>query len=326
MDLQDQTWHTLLHLPNQHLTSDNAAVSYQKKYLYVIGGFDPFYTNTRKTTLAIHVLTLEITEMADMKVARGDAQAVAYTFPTSGTTSTSTSRSMTRTTSGTTSGTTSTSTSTSRSTRSTRSLAYIMGGFNHDNWCSPLHESEVYDFQQDTWTSIPSLHEKRGDKAVVILQNVIYTIGGETKVQEICESDTNHTAASYTETVSTIETYQVGGGQSSSPKWNKEENVPHHLHRFRAAAAAVESTNTVYIFGGQETYDEACQCYKTSNLITAFQDLGIDHVSSSAAASSLYSSFHLRNYSLYSSQSNSSLGRLLLLLILGFFFSYHVIG
>lgn len=235
------TWATLLNLPERFLTSDNAAVEYDNQ-LYVIGGYDEDY-NTHNTTLAIDVLTRKFVEKADMLIARGDAPAITYTFVNDTT------------------------------------KAYIMGGFSHANeWCAPLHEGEVYDFEMDEWTSIDSLGEKRGDKAVVMLGDVIWAIGGETKHEDVCKGDEDVVPSSVAETVSSIEFYSV---TEESPKWRKGLDVP--FHRFRAAAASVESTKTVFVFGGQESYDDDCQCYKTSNLIHTVRDVnsssGQKHVS-----------------------------------------------
>lgn len=238
LDLQLKSWIKLMTLPDQYLSSDNTALVYGTK-IYVLGGYDIYY-NALTTNLVLDVITRELEEKSSMLVARGDAQAVTYKFH-----------------------------------NTTR--AYIMGGFTHRNgFCDPLYEGEMYDFDNNKWTVIDSLSQNRADKAVVMCHNKIFAIGGETKHKDMCIDINiyNESLApeSHVVTVPDIESYIV---TDTNPQWRKEINIP--FHRFRAAAVAIEPTATVYVFGGQEAYDDRCNCYKTSNLIFSFTDDSFSH-------------------------------------------------
>lgn len=243
MDLTSHnSWQILRTLPTRHVTTDNTAIGYNQ-FIYILGGYDAFY-NAQTTTLEYNTLTNEIIDKRPMHVSRGDASAVTYTFPNG----------------------------------SVR--AYIMGGFSHENdFCHPLDKGEMYDFDTDTWTFIDSLTQHRGDKAVVMLRDTIYTIGGETKHEEMCTNPIE--PQSHAVTVPDIETYIV---TEPNAQWKVQADIPYH--RFRAAAAAVESTSTVYLFGGQLEYNETCRCYPTSNVILAFRDVDVSSKSSSSSSSS----------------------------------------
>jgi len=229
-DPKDGTWSTLMNLPDEYLTSDNAAVAYNGM-LYVIGGYDSEF-NALNRTLAINVETKEITVKTDMRLARGDAQAVSYAFEDG------------------------------------RDVAFIMGGFTPANgWCAPLHEGEVYDFVEDTWTAIPSLNNNRGDKAVVTLNGKILTFGGESKHESSCDENTDLEPESYAVTVDDVESYDP---RLPSPKWEIESDLSNA--RFRAAAAAFPKSSTVYLFGGQAEYLADCQCYKNTDTVYSFHE------------------------------------------------------
>merc|ERR1712150_44443 len=154
--------------------------------------------------------------------------------------------------------------------------AYIMGGFTHQNsFCKPLYDGEQYDFVRDKWTQIDSLSRNRGDKAVVLLFDKIYTIGGETKHEYHCDElnvyNDSLEPESHTVTVPDIESYKI---TDVDPEWIKETNLP--FHRFRSAAAAVNSISTVFVFGGQDEHNAECECYKTSDVIVSFKDNSIE--------------------------------------------------
>jgi len=149
-----------------------------------------------------------------------------------------------------------------------REVAYIMGGFTHMNgFCEPLKEAERYDFVKDEWVSIDSLKNKRGDKAITRLNCKILAIGGESKHPGICKNETV-SKDSQTIPVDDVESYNPS---DTDPEWRIETKLPNHYFRF--AAAAVEKTDSVYVFGGQEAYSGDCDCYKTSNRIYALRDM-----------------------------------------------------
>lgn len=48
--------------------------------------------------------------------------------------------------------------------------------------------------------------------------------------------------------------------------------APHPEERFRFSGAAHPSTKTIYTFGGQEYYNENCECFRTSDKISSYSE------------------------------------------------------
>jgi len=236
-DRKSNSWSTLRTLPDQYLTSDNAAFDHEGK-LYVVGGYDEEY-NAKTSVLEIDLDTKGIVPMTGMQTPRGDASAVSYDFED-------------------------------------KTVAFIIGGFTHVNgFCRPLDEAEMYDFEENEWVYIPALNVRRGDKALVVLNGKIIAIGGERKHEEKCgesrmlsESRMLGEEGSGSMLVDEVEVYDP---RDSDPAWKFETNLKEH--RYRAAAAAVDSSNSVYVFGGQKEYAFDCECYPTSNTIYHYQEL-----------------------------------------------------
>lgn len=221
-------WSDLRLLPSQYQVSDNAALTYEGK-LYVLGGYNAEYT-AQKFLIEIDLTTQGIVQKDELITPRGDANAVTYQFADGKTT------------------------------------AYIMGGFTHANeFCAPLADAEEYDFINNEWTVIPDMNFKRGDKAVVVQDGRILAIGGERKEQDKCSADylaPEGEEGSGSILVDHVEYYDP---RDEEPIWKFDEALEEH--RFRAAAVAVESTDSVFVFGGQSLYDNTCDCYPTSNTI-----------------------------------------------------------
>ena len=228
-------------LDSSFVISDQACLN-RKEKIYVMGGYDQNY-NTMDKTFAIDVGAKTITELAPMPVKRGDASAV-YVRE--------------------------------------KDTAYIMGGFtNANNWCSPLHEGEAYDFDRNKWEEIPNLNNNRGDKAVVLLDQKIYAIGGEEKHEDYCEND-DLEPSSHAVAVDDVESFDPFDDDA---EWVVETDFI--KYRFRAAAAAWEPTQSIYIFGGQKQYSKECDCYPTADSVFAFRKTDSESAAPMTGISSL---------------------------------------
>lgn len=227
-DPATDNWSDVRVLPDQYKVSDNAALTYEGK-LYVLGGYDATYT-AMGFLIEVDPETQGITRKDDMITPRGDANAVSYQFADG------------------------------------KTSAYIMGGFTHANdFCAPLADAEKYDFINDEWSIISDMNFERGDKSVVVQDGRILAIGGERKAEGKCSLDyvtPQGEEGSGSILVDHVEYYDP---REEEPIWKFEEAFAEH--RFRGAAVAVESTNSVYVFGGQALYATTCECYPTSNTI-----------------------------------------------------------
>ena len=218
-------------LSSEYVVSDQACVTRQGK-IYVMGGYDQNYI-TRDETFSIDVGAKTVTSLASMPTRRGDASAVYLRE---------------------------------------KDTAYIMGGFSDENgWCSPLYEAEAYDFDMNKWEEISELNNNRGDKAVVILDQKIYAIGGEEKHEDICEGGKDLEPSAHAVAVDDVESFDPF---DKDAEWVVEADFI--SYRFRAAAAAWEPTNSIYVFGGQKQYSKECDCYATDDTVHYFRKVGGD--------------------------------------------------
>jgi len=165
-----------------------------------------------------------------------------------------------------------------------KTVAYIMGGFTHENkFCAPLADAEMYDFINDEWIEIQDMNFGRGDKAVVLHDGRILAIGGERKHEEKCDKRTLGEEDSGSFLIDEIEYYDP---LAKEPVWRFENKLTEH--RFRAAAASVKSTNSVYVFGGQSLYSSDCDCYPTSDTIFEYTEIAntsdVEDLSSASGA------------------------------------------
>lgn len=227
-DPTTDNWSELRTLPESAQVSDNAALTYEGK-LYVLGGYNKDY-DAQGSLIEIDLQTTGIISKQDMITPRGDANAVSYEFADG------------------------------------KVIAYIMGGFTSaNNFCAPLADAEQYDFITDTWTLIPKMNFKRGDKSVVVHEDKVFAIGGEAKDADKCNADyvePSDEVGSGSILVDDVEYYDP---REEDPIWKFEQALDEH--RFRAAAVAVKSTDSVYVFGGQSLYSDTCNCYPTSDTI-----------------------------------------------------------
>lgn len=144
------------------------------------------------------------------------------------------------------------------------SYAYLGGGFTDANgFCAPLATSEKYEFATNSWTSLPSLPNERGEIVMVELEGHVYAMGGERQIEDICDL-TGGTTDPGELTVGS-ELVEV---LNHDDVWTVVKNFDDH--KFRFAAAALDGV--IYAFGGQDAWDDDCDCFKTTNEIQILGD------------------------------------------------------
>jgi len=129
---------------------------------------------------------------------------------------------------------------------------YVFGGYSSIppyNFCAPLNTMEKYDPVNNTWTVLPPfLGSGRGDMGYAVINNAIFIMGGETKIE-----------CNVSFPVATVELYSVNSGtwQTVSPLSSS---------RFRFMGAAWASDYLIYDFGGQNAVATA-GLYEVLNLV-----------------------------------------------------------
>ena len=142
------------------------------------------------------------------------------------------------------------------------------------NFCEPLDATEYYDFDMDLWREADDLNVARGDKALVVLDDVVYSIGGERQIANICLEDTPEPGEE------TVPLQDVEYWNSETDEWVKLEDLPRHRFRF----AAVGFENKIYSFGGQLAFEEECQCFRTSDEVTVYKEVLASPVENASSA------------------------------------------
>jgi len=135
---------------------------------------------------------------------------------------------------------------------------YVTGGFSHTNgFAAPLEtverwrlESTVHPDTHSQWERVANMTHGRADKALMHMNSRIYSIGGE-KAGTVAIKD--------------VEVFDEFTGV-----WTVKGTISDETFRF--VAAAHEPTESIYIFGGQNYYDSACDCYKISKEVLRFVD------------------------------------------------------
>ncbi len=231
-DPEQQKWSVYLTLDEDHQTSDHASVVRDGK-IYVFGGWTPFYDAKADVYSIDTENDGKIEDLEPMSKARGDIAGLHYKH-------------------------------------NGIDAAYIMGGFSNENdYCAPFPTVEAYDFKKNSWETSHSLSSERGDKAAVVIDEMIFAVGGESKHEDMCEKD----AAELDENEHSVAVDDVEVlDPKSKDGWKFMTKLPEI--RFRASAAVDEKTNTIYLFGGQKSFNPDCNCYKTANTIYYYEGHG----------------------------------------------------
>ena len=142
----------------------------------------------------------------------------------------------------------------------------MTGGFGEaDLFCAPMVSVEQYDFEADTWTQIADLNQARGDKALVVLGDHVFAMGGERPVLGICELDSPEPGEK-TLAIDDLEMYHADDNE-----WvTLMEDLP--SHRFRFSAIGYNDIESIYVFGGQKDYDESCNCFVATDEVLTYTE------------------------------------------------------
>lgn len=144
--------------------------------------------------------------------------------------------------------------------------AFVGGGFTPENdWCEPLSSVEQYTFGSDSWESLPDLIQERAEIVMVELDNHLYALGGERQIENICELVEEVEVSELTVGSESIEVYER---TSTNNEWKILEEFSDH--KFRFAAVGVEENGRIYAFGGQKSWEEKCQCFRTTKDVIVF--------------------------------------------------------
>ena len=244
-DIASGNW-TSYNLDEEYVTSDLGAFKGPENELaFFAGGYNLTYA-AMNTVFAINTIVttasgvLTVTRKASLQEGRGDLAAV------------------------------------SSLTDGVTPYALVTGGFTDANgYCEPLNVTEYYDFDSDLWREADDLNVARSDKALVVLENIIYSIGGERQIENICLIDEPEPGEE------TVPVKDVEYWNATSDEWVEIEELPSHRFRF----AAVGYDNKVYSFGGQLAFEEECQCFRTSDEVTVYtEEFASESAGSSASA------------------------------------------
>ena len=256
------TWTSHNVTDTKYLLSDNTGLVYNDR-AYIFGGWNGSYI-VQSTSFYIEINndnsnqpTITFTDIADLPTPRGDISSVLYTSPIK------------------------------NSTITPVTYALVTGGFTHETLCNALDTVEQYNFDTNVWISetFDTLTTARGDKVLVgtsyttvidndvqseYTQHLIYALGGERPIENICEAlENNETLDVGSETVpiDDIEYYNVLN--------NTWATFPNDIdvYRFRFSAAVDPSTKIIYTLGGQLKFNKSCTCFPTSNEIYMYTEI-----------------------------------------------------
>lgn len=137
---------------------------------------------------------------------------------------------------------------------------YILGGWAVPNFCNASQVVEVYDSVNNTWTVSSSMLYGVGDAAAGAVGKNVFVLAGETK-------DKSDPTCSYSKPVPNVMRYNL-----VTKQWNIEASIPDGIFRFVFGTSLNESSNThtIYLFGGQGTYDSKTMSYHVK-LVFSFE-------------------------------------------------------
>jgi hypothetical protein len=244
-DMTQDTWRSF-ELPSQYYASDLTGFPHDDM-AYFAGGYDATYSTfisavyaiNTTATLASNLYTtngtsgLVIVDKAPLLVGRGDTASV---------------------------------------TNDDGKYALVTGGFAvDDGFCSPSRAVDFYSFDLDTWSSVAPVPIGRSDNALVELNGLVFSIGGERQVEGLCQLSEEDKPEPGEQTIPVDDVVVFDW---STRNWTLLEDLPEH--RFRMAAVAVDEIGTVYAFGGQTAYDSNCKCFPASDDIIVYKQVEID--------------------------------------------------
>ncbi len=244
-------WMEVGTLPEEYLTSDFATfVEEGSSTVHLIGGFNQGYEALSQVTL-VDVSDLGVgggityKEGVPINTPRGDIFAVAMDDD--------------------------------------KSTIMISGGFTHENnFESPLNSVEQFTFGSQEWGPVDALNEERGDKQLIRLNDKVYAMGGEGRVDAsgpATEEDVDALAAITLGSVvlDTVEVLDLTA-EDGEMEWVTEGDMPSSLFRFGASAWAAagdgseeeDGGGVIFVFGGQVGFEAECECFRTTEKVLVF--------------------------------------------------------
>jgi hypothetical protein len=233
---------TSFDLPSQYYSSDLTGFSHEDLAFFA-GGYNQEYSTFLTTVFAIDTnatlgnASLVIIDKAPLLVGRGDLSSV---------------------------------------TDDDSKYALVTGGFGANaSFCAPERAVDLYDFKTDTWVPVAPVPIGRADNALVELNGLVFSIGGERQVDNICADDETNKPEPGEQTVPVDDVVMFDW---SKQNWTLLSDLPEH--RFRMAAAAVDEIGTIFAFGGQTGFNPDCQCFRASADIMLYKEVSDSATSS----------------------------------------------
>lgn len=131
---------------------------------------------------------------------------------------------------------------------------YVTGGFGGNSansgaiwWCVPQDIVERYDMSTDSWTTMSPMLYRRGSMVTANLGGYMFSIGGEEKL--------NGTGCGATGNGRSVPISYVGKYDTSKNTWGVEEQLSVPVFRFNGASYESKSQKSIFLFGGQLTYN-----------------------------------------------------------------------
>lgn len=225
------SWTTFTDLPLEYQVSDNAGFSRGTEAFFA-GGYSyvyDFYSTVFSidTEASLGTASLVLSRKADMLATHGDISATTFND----------------------------------------THAVITGGYGSTlTFCAAEGDVEMYDFATETWSSLPSLVEARGNAVLAEVDGRLLIFGGERPPENICSVESIE-PGDRTIAINEVEVLNV---DNDTAGWTVLADFP--AHRFRAAGVAIKELSQVIIFGGQDAYSNDCQCYRTSDQIVVYEE------------------------------------------------------
>lgn len=150
-------------------------------------------------------------------------------------------------------------------------VAYVSGGWTDDNdFCVPQASVERYTIATDKWETLPDVMKiARADLGLVMLNNQLIALGGETALNTKCSVNSSEVHELWAQTVA-VDDVEVLDGNN---QWKVVSDLQDF--RFRFAAVSVHAEKAIFTFGGQQAFNSSCNCFRTSNQIVTYEEL--DH-------------------------------------------------
>jgi len=231
-------WNTPIDLPEERKASDLSAFTVEGNIVYLVGGYDQNYIAFDMVSIVdMAADPITFSDGEKLNSKRGDIDVAALRDGT----------------------------------------VYVSGGFTHENKYEKPHNTvERYDPASQTWSPINSLNDERGDKQLVALNDKVFAIGGEAKVDvtgvpegEVPDLGALSTVLDSVEVLDPNE--DVHGGMA---EWRSLGGMPQSLFRFGASEwegdTEGDDEGFIFVFGGQVGYDADCECFRTTDQVMVF--------------------------------------------------------